>query len=68
MTCPHLWDIEEARGPLSKAVCKLCGETKVFSNSMAVDMYRNYEVKFITPFSPRSARRPTPSDAYYASI
>lgn len=34
-TCKHHWLIEPASGPSSRAVCKLCGEVKVFDNVLA---------------------------------
>ncbi len=44
MTCPHHWLIERHRENTSKGVCKLCGETKEFSN-------------VYTPFPPRKKAR-----------
>ena len=32
--CHHFWVIEEANGPTSHGVCKVCGECKDFSNAM----------------------------------
>lgn len=34
LTCPHYWLIDDVRGPLSKARCRLCGQTKTFENSV----------------------------------
>ncbi len=31
--CAHHWLIETAAGPLSKGVCRLCGEEREFTNS-----------------------------------
>lgn len=31
--CCHYWIIETAKGPISKGVCKYCGEEKEFFNS-----------------------------------
>lgn len=31
--CNHYWDIEAADGPVSRGVCKRCGETREFFNS-----------------------------------
>ncbi len=31
----HHWMIEEANGPQSPAVCKTCGEYRLFKNSLA---------------------------------
>jgi len=33
-TCPHHWKIEEAQGPTSNAVCKLCGMEREFLNTI----------------------------------
>lgn len=33
--CRHHWIIEPPNGPVSKGVCKLCGEVKVFDNILA---------------------------------
>lgn len=30
--CRHHWMIEPPDGPLSKGVCKLCGEVRMFNN------------------------------------
>ena len=32
MTCTHHWLIDEAKGPTSKGVCKLCGAVAEFRN------------------------------------
>ena len=34
-TCRHHWIIEPPNGPVSKGVCKLCGEVKMFDNILA---------------------------------
>jgi len=31
--CRHYWDIEEADGPVSRGICKICGEEREFQNS-----------------------------------
>ena len=31
-TCTHHWIIDPPNGPISKGVCKLCGEEREFSN------------------------------------
>lgn len=31
-THAHRWVIEEARGPKSRGICKVCGEEKLFKN------------------------------------
>jgi len=33
-TCGHHWKIEEAQGPTSRGVCKLCGMEREFLNTM----------------------------------
>ena len=37
-TCRHHWIIETPSGPVSKGVCKLCGEERDF-----VNLYYGYE-------------------------
>ena len=32
--CAHHWEIESPNGPTSVGVCKVCGETKEFRNSI----------------------------------
>ncbi len=32
LTCPHHWSIESPHGPVSRGVCKLCGEVREFKN------------------------------------
>ena len=32
-SCAHFWKIDEADGPSSRAVCRVCGRTKTFYNS-----------------------------------
>jgi hypothetical protein len=32
--CHHYWIIEMANGPVSKGVCKYCGEVRDFMNTM----------------------------------
>jgi hypothetical protein len=32
--CSHYWIIEVANGPKSRGVCRYCGETREFLNSM----------------------------------
>ena len=31
--CAHHWMIETSQGPMSKGVCRLCGENREFNNS-----------------------------------
>lgn len=33
--CKHHWLIDPPDGPTSKAVCKICGEVKMFDNILA---------------------------------
>jgi len=40
-TCRHHWIIEPPNGPVSKGVCKLCGEVKMFDNILADLMLNN---------------------------
>ncbi len=32
--CVHHWIIATAAGPISSGICKLCGESREFSNSL----------------------------------
>ncbi len=32
--CNHFWVIEAANGPRSRGECKICGESRVFHNSI----------------------------------
>ena len=50
ITCAHHWVIDRPGGPESEGVCKLCGEKRVFSNSVDTNPHRVSEK---TP--PRSA-------------
>jgi len=36
-TCRHHWKIEEAQGPTSRGVCKLCGVEREFLNTIPED-------------------------------
>ena len=36
-TCRHHWRIEEAQGPTSMGVCKLCGMAREFLNTIPAD-------------------------------
>jgi hypothetical protein len=42
-TCVHHWLIEPAVGPISRGVCKLCGEQKDFYNILD-DFQTNEEI------------------------
>jgi len=67
--CPHFWLIQEVKGPVSRATCKLCHAHGTFGNYAQADTYRNYpEAKGITPFTARSPSKPSPSGAYYGAI
>ncbi len=48
-TCRHHWLIEPPSGPISKGVCKLCGEVKVFDNILADLMLSNDNSAFFGP-------------------
>ena len=37
--CRHYWVIEEADGPISSGVCKICGEKRKFHNSWMGSSY-----------------------------
>ena len=38
-TCQHYWVIEAASGPISRGVCKVCGEEREFQNSWLNSSY-----------------------------
>ncbi len=38
-TCQHYWNIEAATGPISRGICKICGEEKEFLNSWSSSNY-----------------------------
>lgn len=38
-TCRHYWHIEAADGPISRGICKICGEEKEFYNSWSASGY-----------------------------
>jgi hypothetical protein len=37
--CRHYWYIEAADGPISRGICKICGEEKEFYNSWSGSGY-----------------------------
>ena len=43
--CRHYWDIEAADGPVSRGVCRFCGEEREFLNSWSDANYRGKDVK-----------------------
>ena len=50
-TCRHYWLIEPPDGPVSRGVCKLCGEVKMFDNVLEDLLSRRDSV---APFEPVS--------------
>jgi hypothetical protein len=43
--CRHYWVIEAADGPVSRGVCKFCGEKKEFLNSWSDASYKGKDAK-----------------------
>jgi len=39
--CAHYWILEIANGPTSTGMCKLCGTTKEFTNTIDTDGWNN---------------------------
>jgi len=54
--CAHHWIIETATGPVSKGMCRLCGEEREFSNSGGY-MVTNWNS------DPAISRTPQPEEA-----
>ncbi|MBA7628033.1 hypothetical protein ES703_35503 [subsurface metagenome] len=46
--CRHYWHIEEADGPVSRGICKICGEKKEFQNSWIASSYMGKDAAFLT--------------------
>ena len=40
--CRHYWVIEPANGPISKGVCRFCGEIREFKNSVGEEPHEEY--------------------------
>ena len=43
--CRHYWVIEAADGPVSRGVCRFCGEEKEFQNSWIGSSYMGKDAK-----------------------
>ena len=43
--CRHYWHIEEADGPVSRGICKICGEEKEFQNSWIASSYMGKDAR-----------------------
>lgn len=43
--CRHYWVIEAADGPVSRGVCRFCGEEREFLNSWSDANYRGKDAK-----------------------
>ena len=54
--CAHHWLIETAAGPVSKGVCRLCGEEREFANSVGF-MVTNWNS------DPAISKAPQPNEA-----
>jgi len=44
-SCRHYWDIEAASGPISRGICKICGEKKEFQNSWIASSYMGKDAR-----------------------
>ena len=44
---PHNWAISPPNGPTSTGVCRTCGETREFKNSLPNPNYKNVKTKTI---------------------
>ena len=42
IACTHHWAIDRPAGPISKGVCKKCGETRQFSNSVEYSIIQKH--------------------------
>ena len=45
--CRHYWNIESADGPMSRGVCKVCGEEKEFLNSWSDASYKGKDPRVL---------------------
>lgn len=45
VSCRHYWIIESADGPVSKGVCKFCGEKREFLNSWSEANYKGKDAR-----------------------
>ena len=43
-TCQHHWVIDRPSGPLSKGVCRLCGENREFQNYVEGSSWSNNDI------------------------
>ena len=43
--CRHYWHIEEADGPVSRGICRICGEEKEFQNSWIASSYMGKDAR-----------------------
>ena len=43
-TCQHHWVIDRPAGPLSKGVCRLCGENREFQNYVEDSSWSNSDI------------------------
>lgn len=43
--CRHYWHIEEADGPVSRGICRICGEEKEFQNSWVSSSYMGKDAR-----------------------
>ena len=62
----HHWMIEEANGPQSPAVCKTCGEYRLFKNSLADGDFLTNEERRLLPPRHLAHHRPRPDRPSHA--
>lgn len=43
--CRHYWMIEDAKGPISRGVCKFCGAEEEFQNSLPDSNYSGRDIR-----------------------
>ena len=57
--CCHYWVIETPEGPISKGICKFCGEEKEF-DSFGPDSVSRWDRSTSKPADPRGSKDPAP--------
>ena len=46
-SCRHYWNIEAATGPISRGICKICGEEREFLNSWSSSSYMGKDAQVL---------------------
>ena len=46
-SCRHYWNIEAASGPISRGICKICGEKREFLNSWSSSSYMGKDAQVL---------------------